>query len=70
MKKIIVVNYDIRNGYHGPMLFKNKKAAMKHLREDFEGDLEEEDFKQLEQQGYIEFGRDCSLSISEEEVKK
>lgn len=64
--KVYVVVYDIRNGGNGPIVFKTKKAALKHIREDFadDEDFNEDNLKQLMVDGYTHFGWDDENSIS------
>lgn len=64
--KIYIITYDIRNGGSGPSLFKTKKAALKHVREDFkdEKDFSESNLKELMVDGFTHFGWDDENSIS------
>lgn len=67
-KTVTVITYDIRNGYQGPMVFKNREAALSHLREDLKDALNEDQFQTLEKEGRIDWGRDNSLSLDDYEV--
>lgn len=70
MTTVIVVQYDIRNGFQGPVVFTTREKALAFIKQDFEGEINDEQLKELDENGYLSldsYGYK-TLAISEETV--